>query len=58
MFINNKIVSAEETHYILKKYHYNYSDFDEHASKEEQLIVMRYITQEANRMQRRLAGLE
>lgn len=48
----------QQARIILNKYQHNYSDFDEYASKEEQLTVMRYITQEANRMQRRLAGLE
>ncbi|MBS9339017.1 hypothetical protein G6R29_05205 [Fructobacillus sp. M2-14] len=43
---------------IVAKYNGDYCDFDEFATKEEQLIVYRYITREANRMQRRVMGLE
>ncbi|CAK1249775.1 hypothetical protein R53140_OCIKHKEL_01331 [Fructobacillus fructosus] len=51
---NNKAQFEE----IIQRYHHDFSDFDEFASEEEKLIVMHYITQEANRAQRRLVGLE
>ena len=51
---NNK----EQFEEIIQRYHHDFSDFDEFASEEEKLIVMHYITQEANRAQRRLVGLE
>lgn len=56
--MNQSQISKAQFEEIIQRYHHDFSDFDEFATEEEQLIVMRYITQEANHVQRRLAGLE
>ncbi|GAO99923.1 hypothetical protein [Fructobacillus ficulneus] len=43
---------------IAEKYHHDYGEFSQKATKEETILLLEYVAHEANRMQREEMGLE
>ncbi|MBS9339016.1 hypothetical protein G6R29_05200 [Fructobacillus sp. M2-14] len=52
------MINLEEARAIVARYNSDYREFMDNATKEERQEVFQYITREANRMQRRVMGLE
>ncbi|MCO7027214.1 hypothetical protein, partial [Tetragenococcus halophilus] len=54
----SSMVSKEEAQKILDKYERNYAVFSRNASRKEFRTVLKYVAEESNRKQRKIAGLD
>jgi len=52
------MTEQEKVDQIVNKYNKSISDLSENASAKEFKMVMKYVADEANRKQRKIAGLE
>lgn len=52
------MIKKEDALKITEKYDRNYATFQKNASRKEFRTVLKYVAEEANRKQRKIAGLD
>ncbi|MCQ9209289.1 hypothetical protein [Granulicatella seriolae] len=52
------MIKKEDALKIADKYERNYATFQKNASRKEFRMVLKYVAEEANRKQRKIAGLD